>query len=169
VRNARRIVLLVALWLLAWGDLSAANVLSGIVVAAVLLAVFPPQRRGDGSVRLRPGGALRLAGYVARQLMLSNLTMSREILRLRPRTQPGVLAHRLDHPSEEVVTVMTSVIALSPGTMTVDVSPDSSIVFVHFFRLTDLDGARADLSRLERLVHAALTPEADPSDARSSR
>ena len=57
----------------------------------------------------------------------------------------GVLAHRLRAPSEELVTLMTSIIALSPGTMTADVDPDSTTIYVHFLLLRDLDAARASL------------------------
>ena len=41
--------------------------------------------------------------------------MTREILRRRPTVRPGVIAHRLQWPSDYVVTLMTSIIALSPG------------------------------------------------------
>jgi multicomponent Na+:H+ antiporter subunit E len=150
------VALLVVLWLLAWGEISLANLASGIVVAAALLAAFPPRRARGGRVRLSPVGAARLGGYVAGQLVLSNLLMTRQILRRRPRTVPGVLRHRLDEPSEEVVTVMTSVIALSPGTMTVDVDPDSSTIYVHFLFLRDIGAARAGLARLERLARGAI-------------
>lgn len=156
-----RLALLVALWLLAWGELSLANVLSGILAAAAILIAFPTRRRPGAGVRFGLLGALRLVGYVGVQLVLSNLVMAAEILRRRPRVQHGVLAHRLRRPSEEVVTVMTSIIALSPGTMTVDVDRASSTIYVHFFRLTDVDAGRAELARLEELVAGAiLAPEA---------
>lgn len=164
MRLAGRVALLVALWLLAWGDVSVANVVSGIAVAAALLASFPPRRADPdagaggpgGPVRVDPLGAARLGLYVAGQLVRSNLLMSVEILRRRPRVRQGVLAHRLERPSEELLTVMTSVIALSPGTMTVDVDDDATTVYVHFFRLDDVDRARAGLATLERLAAAAI-------------
>ena len=156
MRLAGRIALLVTLWLLAWGEITPANLISGIIVAGALLVSFSPRRRPGGHVRLNLVGAGRLAAHVARQLLLSNVVMAREVLRRSSRTQPGVLAHRLRRPSEEVVTVMTSVIALSPGTMIVDVAHDSSTVYVHFFRLTDTAAARAGLLELERLTIDAI-------------
>jgi multicomponent Na+:H+ antiporter subunit E len=156
MRHAGHSALLVALWLLAWGELTLANVMSGVVVAAVLLVEFPPHRPTSDHLRLRPLGVARLTGYVARQLVLSNLVMAREILRRSTGARPGVLAHRLQRPSEEVVTIMTSIIALSPGTMTVDVDRDSSSIYVHFFLLDDVDAARAGLIRLEELAVGAV-------------
>jgi multicomponent Na+:H+ antiporter subunit E len=162
VTTVRRTAVLVALWLLAWGEASVANVLSGAAVAAALLLAFPagPSAR---HVRLRPGGILRLVAYVARQLVVSNIVMTRQILGRRVDAHPGVVAHHLRRPSEEVVTLMSSVIALSPGTMTVDVDAASSAIYVHVFDLRDLDAARRSLAELEGLAAGAISrPPPDP-------
>ena len=170
MRMAGRITMLVTLWLLAWGEISVANVLSGVVVAAALLVAFPPGRRAGRRLRLSPAGIGRLAAYVAVQLVTSNFVMTREILRRRAAIRPGVLAHRLQQPSEEVVTLMTSVIALSPGTMTVDVDRSSATIYVHFLLLRDVDAARASLDRLEHLaVHAITAPSPRRHAVRTSR
>jgi multicomponent Na+:H+ antiporter subunit E len=156
MRILGRILLLLALWLLAWGQVTLANVVSGVAVASALLVAFPPVRRAGAPLHLRPAGAARLGAYVVTQLLTSNVVMAREVLRRRSKAQPGVLAHRLQHPSEEIVTLMTSVIALSPGTMTVDVDADSRTIYVHFLFLRDVDAARASLARLEQLAVRAI-------------
>ncbi len=166
MRIIGRVALLTGLWLLAWGEVSPANVVSGVAVAAALLVAFPPGPRASGRLRFSAFGAGRLAVYVLVQLVNSNVVMARQILRRRPDVRPGVLAHRLREPSEEVATVMTSVIALSPGTMTVDVDPDSTTIYVHFFLLRDLEAARASLSRLEDLAVRAI---AAPKPLRPAR
>jgi multicomponent Na+:H+ antiporter subunit E len=157
VRIAGRIALLVALWLLAWGQVNVANVVSGVLVAGALLVAFPLGPRSQGGLRLSLAGMARLAVYVLVQLVRSNIVMTGQILRRRPDVRPGVLAHRLRGPSEEAVTMMTTVIALSPGTMTVDVTADSGTIYVHFFSLHDVEGARSSLVRLEELVVATIT------------
>jgi multicomponent Na+:H+ antiporter subunit E len=149
--------LLVGLWLLAWGDISVANVLSGIAVAGATLVAFPPAVSTGRRVRAHARGVARLLGYVLTQLVVSNVLMIRQVLSPRPDVRPGVLAHRLKRPSGEAITMMTSIIALSPGTMVVDVDPDSTTIFVHFFRLRDVAAARAGLEKLERLVTNAVT------------
>jgi multicomponent Na+:H+ antiporter subunit E len=165
VRFAARVVLFVVLWLLAWGDITVGNVVSGAAVATVLLIAFPPSRRAGRGFRISIVGSARLAVYVAVQLLSSNVVMVREILRPRPAVRPGVLTHRLVEPSEEIVTVMTSVIALSPGTMTVDVDRASTTICVHFLFLHDVAAARAFLVRLETMTRRAIavaSPEPTP-------
>lgn len=168
MRIVGRIALLVALWLLAWGDLTVANAASGILVAGALLVAFPPGRRAGTGLRVSIGGFLRLAVYLHVQLLISNLVMTRQILRRRPDVRPGVIAHRLARPSEEIVTMMTSIIALSPGTMTVEVEPDSSVIYVHFFALRDVGKARASLAHLEDLAMHAISGARLPDRRRST-
>jgi multicomponent Na+:H+ antiporter subunit E len=157
------VALLVALWILAWGQLTLANVASGVVVAVGLLVAFPPRRRrGPSDLRLSAVGLARLAAYVVSQLVISNVVMTRQILRRDTARRPGVVAHRLAQPSEEVATLVSSVIALSPGTMTVDVESDASVLYVHFFALHDVAGARTSLARLERHVIDAIAARSEP-------
>ena len=59
MRKGGRVVLLVGLWLLAWGEFSLANVLSGIAVAVGLLAAFPPIRVARHDVHPSPAGIAR--------------------------------------------------------------------------------------------------------------
>ena len=158
MRNRRRVVMLVGLWLLAWGQFSLANILSGIAVAVGLLAAFPAIRAGRHHVHPSPAGIARLGLYVLRQLLISNVAVGREILRRRVSLAPGVIAYRLGRPTDEVITIMTSIISLSPGTMTADIDPDGTTLHVHFLLLRDVDAARAGLARLEQLVVTAVGP-----------
>lgn len=156
MKAPRRGLLLVLFWFLAWGELSLANLVSGIVVAAVLLAAFPPRRRSSSWVGFRPLGALRLVLYVLGQLVPSNLLVAREIVARDTRIRTGVLEYRLAHPSDEALNLMAHVIALTPGTMAVEAAPDTGVLSVHFLLLDDEDRAHASLVHLESLVIATL-------------
>jgi hypothetical protein len=45
--------------------------------------------------------------------------------------------------------------------MTIDVAGDSSVIYVHFYELEDVDAARAYLVRLEHLVTSAIAARTD--------
>ncbi len=157
-------MLLVSFWLLAWGQVSVANVASGIVVATVLLVAFPPHRRAVSGASISPAGTARLILYVLGQLVPSNVLVTREIISRGSRIRTGVLAYPLEQPSEAVLSLMAHVIALTPGTMTVEATSDPPVLYVHFLLLDDLAKARRTVARLERLAVAALSRPRSPSD-----
>ena len=156
MRIVRRAALLMVFWLLAWGEVSVANVASGVVLVAILLVAFPPRRRTAGDHSVSVIGTTRLVLYVLAELVPSNVLVAREVVSRRSRIRAGVLAHRLEHPSEEVLSLMAHVIALTPGTMTVEATPEPPVLYVHFLLLEDVDQARRRVARLERLAVAAL-------------
>jgi hypothetical protein len=80
-----------------------------VAAAGALLAAFPlaPSR---GTARFQHAGLARLAAWVAVQLVVSSLVMTREILRRPPKAHPGVLAHRLMWPSEQTTYTAAAVI-----------------------------------------------------------
>jgi multicomponent Na+:H+ antiporter subunit E len=149
-------LLLLGLWLLAWGDITFANILSGIAVAAVLIIAFPSGRRLRPRTRVHPLAIGRLLLYVLGQLAVSNLLVAREILSRRSRVRTGVIGYPVQHSSDVVLTLIANIIALTPGTMTVDVTRDPPMIYVHFLLLSDVGEARRAIARLERLVVAAL-------------
>lgn len=153
------VAVLLALWLLAWGEISPARIIAGILVAIGLLVVFPPEHRPDdlGPLRIHPVAALRLVAYVLGQLVTSNILVAREILTPGSNVHTGVLSHPLGDVCEETMSLVANIIALTPGTMTVELTRDPNILYVHFLLLDDLDAARASIARLETLVTATIS------------
>lgn len=156
MRLTARFIVLVVLWLLAWGEASPANLASGLAVAAALLVAFPPVRHSGPRLRIRPLGVVRLLLYIARQLLTSNYLVARETISRRSSIRAGVLAYPVQHPSDEVVTLIANVLALTPGTMTVEATREPAVIYVHFLLLDDVHEARRSIARLERLVVQAI-------------
>ncbi len=142
---------LVVLWLLLWGDVSVANLVSGVVVAAVLLVVFPAAPSGGRHVA-RPLALAHLAAYFAYKLVTSTLLVAREVVSPRSRIRTGIVACPLRVDTDGLVTVVVNLIALSPGTMPVDVHDDPPTLYVHVLLLHDVQQVRDQVARLEELV-----------------
>jgi multicomponent Na+:H+ antiporter subunit E len=159
---------LVVLWLLLWGDVSVANIASGILVALALLAVFPLEQ-GPGPARraFRPVAIARLAGYFLVELVISSLLVARVVVSRNTEIRTGVIRCPLLTTSDGIVTVLCNMIALSPGTMMVEVLDDA--VYVHALVLRDVERVRHDVGQLQALIIAAFDrppptvsyPEAD--------
>lgn len=146
---------LTALWLLLWGDLSWANVLSGLVVAIVVVSVARlPRlvRRDDADVaRVNVLATLWFHVYVLYKLVESNFILAWEIVTPRNRINAGVVAVPLRTESRMAMMAVANVITLTPGTMTIEVAGSPPVVYVNVLHLHDIEKVRRDLLHIEEL------------------
>jgi multicomponent Na+:H+ antiporter subunit E len=159
--SARRLsgvgVWLVALWLLLWNDLSVANIVSGVAVAALVLAGARVPKvgcAGDGAgdrARIAPLSLLYFVGFVIVKLVQSNLVLAWEIVTPRNRINTGIVAVPLRTESELAMLVVSSVITLTPGTVTIDATGSPPVIYVNVLHLHDIDDVRRELLHIEEL------------------
>jgi multicomponent Na+:H+ antiporter subunit E len=148
------LVILTAIWVLLWGRLSVANVLSGLLVAVALLVFVHPYRVVRPPV-IRPVALVRLGLYLLHQLIVSNLLLIREVLTPSSHLSTGVVGVPLPGCSDEIVTIMTNLMALTPGTIPVEDARNPTVIYVHVLVPGDLDPVRHNLERLRDLTVAA--------------
>lgn len=153
---------LVGIWILLWGKLSVANVLSGALVAWLLLLAFPIDH-GVIAVRhrLRPMAMMRLAGFFLDDLVRSTAATALDVLRPQSQIRTAIVACPLRVHNDGLVTFLANLIAISPGTMPIEVTYRPHVIHVHSLRGDQPDDVRAFVSRLEELAVMALGgPEA---------
>lgn len=150
---------LTLIWVLAWGSPSPANVLGGLAVAAVLMTVAPDTWPA-GRLRVRPVAVARFAGYVVVKAIESNMVITREILARHSRVHTGVVAVPLPECSDGLVTLIANVMALTPGTMPIEVTRDPTVLYVHILHLHDVEATRAEMRKLATLAYRAFGSEA---------
>jgi multicomponent Na+:H+ antiporter subunit E len=149
-------------WVMLWDQITLANFLGGIAVSAMLLAIFPlppvdPGRR----LRVRPLPLARLAADVVRELVVSNVFMTREIVTRQRRLVSGVVRCPMRTDSPKVLSTIANILALSPGTMAVDATDGPPELFVHVLAEGDIHDVRRRVARLEQLVIEAIGSAAD--------
>jgi multicomponent Na+:H+ antiporter subunit E len=154
------VVLLTAVWVCLWGDLTIANVVGGVAVALGCLAAVPldaPERRG----RLRPIAALQYAVFFAKELLVANVVVAVEVVTPGNRDNEGIVALPLvPSCSPTVMMVIVNSIGLTPGTVVVDIAEDPATLYVHVLHLDDHDESVRQLLELERRAIAAFGSDA---------
>lgn len=169
IRRGLYVVGLTLVWLMLWDTFSVANAASGVLVACLVLIVFPTKEREERTAPhatvIRPFAVLRLVLYVAGQLVVSNALVAREIVARRSRIRTGIVACRLQTSTPGMITLIANLIEISPGTMTVEVRAEPPTIYVHMLMLRELLEARASVAHLERLVLDAFGTDADRLDA----
>ncbi len=157
--------LLLALWFALWGQVSWANLVSGVVVIPLTLALLRPPVRTH---RVHPLALGRFAATFLWLLVTSSWAVAVTVLRPTPaRRRAGVVTCPLTQPDPLVATVVADAITLTPGTLTLDVRSEPPAVEVHVLGLGDPDEVRAGVAELERLVLRALEPVGGPTEGTS--
>lgn len=141
---------LVAVWLLLWGDVTPANVLSGLVVAGVVVAIAGSRR--SGQITVRPVAAIRFGAHFAVQLVVATAVVAWEVVTPRSRIRTGIVAVPLHGCSDAVATLIADTISLTPGTLTVEVNREPLTLYVHVLHLRDVGRVRRDVRRIEVLA-----------------
>jgi len=148
--RALRIMWLAVIWVALWSDVSLANVLAGLLVAGMIVALFDTWHRGQ--VIVRPIAAAKFGAFFLYQLAVSSLTVARTVLTPRDRIRTGIVAVPLQGCSDAVVTLIADAITLTPGTLTLEVRRDPLTLYVHALDVRDVALLQRDVRRLEVLA-----------------
>ena len=151
---------LTAVWAALWGEFSIANLLSGAVIATLILISFPfPRDPRHGAFRPLP--AARFIGFFVWELMTANVQVAWEVLTPRNRENEGIIALQVvPSCSDTLLTMLVNTVGLTPGTMVIDLTDTPRVLYVHILHLDDIDDARATLMRFQELAIRAFGSDA---------
>jgi multicomponent Na+:H+ antiporter subunit E len=140
--------LLITVWMLLWGVFSWANLISGLVVSAIVLTVFPlPPVTFAG--RPRPLGLLHLARRFVTDLVVASLQLAVLAFRFGHQPRSAIIRVPLRVPSDLVLTLTGEAVSLIPGSLIVDTDQASTTLYIHVIGVSD----RAAVEQFRRGVY----------------
>ena len=75
--------------------------------------------------------------YYLKELVLSSLFVAYDILTPKDLMRPGIVAVPVDLKSETAIIALVNLISMTPGSLTVDMSPDKKKIYIHAMYLYD--------------------------------
>lgn len=158
---------MLVIWVALWGELSVANVASGVIVIAIITALFPTR---NATHRVHPVGTVRFGLRLMTDLVASSWNVVVAVVRPDPdRTHAEVFEVALTTRSRLVASIVANSITLTPGTMTVDISDggvsgtDPFVLRVHVLGRIEAPVFVDEILSLEQRVLAAVSPIAPTS------
>jgi multicomponent Na+:H+ antiporter subunit E len=144
---------------LVWGAISAsftpANLVLGFAAGALSLWLIRRELL-PVTYPLRPLRLLLLALLFFRELAVSATKVAILVLRSNMALKPGIFAYPLTVKSDFEITLLANLITLTPGTLSVDVSDDRKVLYVHALDCADPGALRQDIARgFERRIREA--------------
>lgn len=146
-------VLLALAWAAVTGQMSATNLLAGFVVGYAVLWLVS-RVAGRSGYFARVGQVVRFTLHFVWELLIATLRVAVDIVTPQHLMKPAILAIPLDSKSPAETTLLANVITLTPGTLSLDVSPDGKTLYVHAMYARDVEAARRAIEQgFGRRVH----------------
>ena len=143
-------------WAVLMGTFSLAGLLLGFVVGYIAIWVARPLF-GETTYFDRVWRVLSLAILFVYELVVSSLRVVWDVVTPTHLSRPGIVALPLDARTDAEILTVASLISLTPGTLSLDVSPDRRTLYVHAMFVEDPEDVRRELKEgMERKVLEAM-------------
>jgi multicomponent Na+:H+ antiporter subunit E len=126
---------------------------------------------GVGARVRQAGRLLVFSGYFTRELVVANAQVVWDVLTPRSRLAPGVAAVPLRSRTDLEVTLISNLVTLTPGTLSLAVQRDPPVLYVHGMYAEDVEEFRRSLAEMEARMLGAVrvgglpAPHAEPGAA----
>jgi multicomponent Na+:H+ antiporter subunit E len=143
-------------WAALTGSFSFVNLVIGYTLGYAALWLAQPLFAEPSTHFTRSWSVLRLIAVFLWELVISSIQVVWDVLTPEHKSIPRIVEMPLDVRSEFGILIITNFISLTPGTLSLDVSPDRRKLFVHAMFADDPDAVIAQLKRYERYVMEAI-------------
>ena len=138
-------ILLALAWAALQGDISLGNLIAGYAIGYVILFLLAKGGVMPSTLASRTAHAIGLAGFAARELVMANVKVAADVLRPRTGIRPAVIAIPLDVKSDGEILMLSMLINITPGSVTIDLSEDRRTLYVHVMHMADADATRREI------------------------
>lgn len=149
-------ILLALMWAALTGQFTIVNLLAGFALGYLVLWLFRPAARSSTYYR-KPLLVVRLVLFFFYELIVSSVRVALLLISPRPNLRPGIVAVPLSVQRDSEITLLACLITLTPGTLSLDVSPDRRVLYVHTIEVDDVEAFRASIKQgFERRIQEVL-------------
>lgn len=123
-------LLLALAWMVSTGLFTVANFLAGLVLGYLIL-LFAQRALGPSKYFAKVPQVARFALFYVWQMILANARVAYDVATVTHHMRPGVITVPLDARTDAEITLLANLITLTPGTLSLDLSADRRVLYVH--------------------------------------
>ncbi len=139
-------LMLALMWAALQGELDTVDLVSGFFISAALIYLFRRMFFRPRYFR-KVGLALTMTLVFIKELLKSNIAVLRIVFSPRARVRSGVIAVPTELTNDVALTMLANMITLTPGTLTLDISPDRRYLYVHTLNLDDPEDVKQEIHK----------------------
>jgi multicomponent Na+:H+ antiporter subunit E len=142
---------------LTWGAMTGSfaveNLAIGFAFGFVVLFVSQRARHGRTPYFNKALVVVRFVAFYLWELFKANLRVAHDVVTPRHYNRPGIIALPLDARSDAEITILANLLTMTPGDLSIDVSDDRRVLYVHSMFITDPEALKREMKEgFERRV-----------------
>lgn len=137
-------ILLSLAWAALTGRFTLGNLGIGFALGALIMG-FAQRAIGTSGYLAKLWQTVGLAIFFLWELLLANLRVAYDIVTPHHYMRPGIVAVPLEAETDWEVTFLAMLVTLTPGTISIDVSADRQILYVHAMYIDDAERLRREI------------------------
>ncbi|RJR30753.1 MAG: Na+/H+ antiporter subunit E [Desulfobacteraceae bacterium] len=130
-------ILLSLAWILLTAQFSMFNLFIGYLLGFGVLWIIQYRKDAVPSYFRKIPQVASFLSYFIWEIVMSSLRVARDVISLRPRIRPGIVAVELDAKNAAEISLLANLITLTPGTLSLDVSRDRKVLYIHGMYIKD--------------------------------
>ena len=145
-------IFIAAVFTLLLGSTRISAFVMGFILGYLILWVSSPLYPDTRYFRKLPK-TLNLTAYFLKELVISNLKVAWDVITPGHISRPGIIGVPLTAQTSLEIFLVSNLVSLTPGTLSVDLSEDNKILYVHVMFLEDVEQTRSQIIHgLERRI-----------------
>ena len=146
-------ILLALAWAALQGEITLVNLVVGYGLGYIIIALLAKGGVMPSTLASRTAHAIELMGFFVWELVLANVRVAADVLRPRTGIRPAVVAIPLDVTTDGEILLLSMLINITPGSVTIDLSDDRRTLYVHVMHMSSPEASRREIKEgFERRV-----------------
>ena len=129
-------ILLAIVWVFLTGTINLTNFAFGFILSYLVLWLISYNQRKRKYFVITPR-IISFFFYFLYELIKANLQVAADVITPKFYMEPGIIKYPLDAKSDLEITVLANVITLTPGTLSLDISDDRKVLYIHAMYVHD--------------------------------
>ena len=131
-------ILLMLIWVFLTGSYDAYNFTFGFFLGFLIIWIIGSSNGKTKYVKIVPR-VIAFLVYFIYEVIVANLQVAYEVMTPNLHVTPGIVKIPLDVETDLEISLLANLITLTPGTLSLDVSDDRKVLYVHSMYIKDKD------------------------------
>lgn len=131
-------ILLMLMWVFLTGSYEVSSFTFGFMIGFIIMWIIGSQKESNKYVKILP----RIIGFIfyfLYEVIVANIQVAYEVMTPNLYVKPGIIKIPLDVETNVEISILANLITLTPGTLSIDVSDDKKVLYVHSMYVKDRD------------------------------